>query len=284
MMEFQGVSPMDPDQPHSIPISLSIFHTSFNIINVLMLVGFVNPIARIVTKMVKSTGDDDDYHLQFIGDSIIRTPDISILEARKEIYQFGLITAKMSGFLQTLVVKKKEKKRVKLMDKIKKYEEITDRIEVEVANYLAKVAEGNISGNSSIKIRSLLSINNDLERIGDIFFQMSLNIQKKNESNLWFTENQTEGLMSQFKLVDEALEIMNSNLESDYAKVSMTPARNKEKEINANRSDLRREHLKKIEKSEYDIMSGVIYIDLVAALEKVGDHTINVTEAVKSEI
>jgi len=284
MIKFQGVSPMDPNQPHSIPIALSIFHTSFNILNALVLVWFVNPIANLVTRIVKSTGDDDDYHLQFIGDNIIRTPDISILEARKEIYQFGMITAKMSGFLQTLVVKKKEKKRVKLMDKIKKYEEITDRIEVEVATYLAKVAEGNISENTSIKIRSLLSINNDLERIGDIFFQMSLNIQRKNESNLWFTDNQTEGLMSQFKLVDEALTIMTTNLESDYAKVSLTEAKNKEKEINANRSALRREHLKKIEKSEYDIMSGVIYIDLVASLEKVGDHTINVTEAVKSKI
>lgn len=284
MIEFQGVSPMDPGQPESIPIALSIFHTSFNIINTLVLVWFVKPIANIVTKLVKSTGEDDDYHLRFIGVSIIRTPDISILEARKEISQLGTITAKMSGFLQTLVVKKKEKKRAKFMDRIKKYEEITDTLEVEIANYLAKVAEGNISASSSVKIRSLLSINNDLERIGDVFYQMSLSIQRKNESNLWFTEEQTESLMGQFKLVDEALEIMNKNLESDYSKVTLTEARNKEKEINANRSKLRREHLKKIEKSEYDVLSGMVYIDLVAALEKVGDHTINVAGAIKGKI
>ena len=113
---------------------------------------------------------------------------------------------------------------------------------------------------------------------------MSLNIQRKNESNLWFTEKQTEGLLSQFILVDEALEIMNRNLESKPSTVILKEAKHKEREINANRSALRREHLKKIEKSEYDIRSGVIYIDLVASLEKVGDHVINVTEAVKGKI
>ena len=284
MIEVQGVSPMDPGQPESIPVALSIFHTSFNIINTLLLVWFVNPISRTVTRIISSKGEDDDFHLQFIGAQIIRTPDISILEARKEISSLGKITARMSSFLQTLIAKKKEAKRTKFMEKIKTYEEITDRIEVEIANYLAKVAEGNISESTSIKIRSLLSINNDLERIGDIFFQMSLNIQRKNESNLWFTEEQTEGLMSQFKLVDEALEIMNRNLESKYSTVILREAKRKEKEINANRSDLRRQHLKKIEKSEYDIRSGMIYIDLIASLEKVGDHVINVTEAIKGKI
>lgn len=284
MMEFQGVSPMDPSQPESIPIALSVFHSSFNIINVLLLVGFVKPIAAIVTKMVKSSGEDDEYHLEFIGNVIIQTPDISILEARKEIFKFGNITTKMSEFVQTLIVKKKEKKRRKLMDRIQKHEEITDRVEVEIANFLAKVAEGNISESSSVKIQSLLSINNDLERIADIFFQMSLNVQKKNESNLWFTDQQTENLMEQFKLVDEAFEIMDLNLDMDYAKVRLTGAKIKEKEINAKRSQFRKEHLKKIAKGEYDILSGMIYIDLIASLEKVGDHIINVTEAITEKI
>ncbi len=284
MIEFQGVSPLDPGQPESIPIALSVFHSSFNIINVLLLVSFVNPIAATVTKMVRSSGEDEEYHLEFIGNVIIQTPDISILEARKEIAKFGKITAKMSKFLQTLIVKKKEKKRNKLMEQIRKYEEITDRVEVEIASFLSKVAEGNISESSSVKIRSLLSINNDLERIADIFYQMSLNVQKKNESNLWFSDQQIDNLMEQFGLVDEAFGIMNRNLDSDYVKVSLTESINKEKEINTKRSEFRREHLKKIEKGEYDILSGMIYIDLIASLERVGDHIINVTEAITEKL
>ena len=176
MISSHGVSPMDPNQPESIPIALSIFHSSFNIINVLLMVGFVKLIAGIVTKLVPAKGDDEEFHLEYIGDAIFRTPDISILEARKEIVKFGEITTKMSEFLQALIRKKKEKKRAKLMDRIQKYEEITDKIEIEIAIYLSKIAEGNISEATSIRIRSLLSINNNLERIGDIFYQMSLNV------------------------------------------------------------------------------------------------------------
>lgn len=275
---------MDPNQPESIPIALSIFHSSFNIINVLLMVGFVKLIASVVTKLVPARGDDEEFHLEYIGDAIFRTPDISILEARKEIVKFGEITSKMSEFLQALIGKKKEKKRAKLMDKIQKYEEITDKIEVEIAIYLSKTAEGNISEATSIRIRSLLSINNDMERIGDIFYQMSLNVQRKNESNLWFSEKQTENLSGLFNLMDEAFEIMNRNLNSDYSKVRLKEAVEKEKQINAKRSELRREHLKKIEIGEYDVISGIIYIDLVASIEKIGDHIINVTEAVTGKI
>ena len=284
MISSQGVSPMDPNQPESIPIALSIFHSSFNIINVLLMAGFVKLIASAVTKMVPARGDDEEFHLEYIGDAIFRTPDISVLEARKEIVKFGEITSRMSEFLQTLIGKKKEKKRAKLMDKIQKYEEITDKIEVEIAVYLSKIAEGNISEGTSIRIRSLLSINNNLERIGDIFYQMSLNVERKNESNLWFSEKQTENLSGLFKIMDEAFEIMNRNLNSDYSKVRLKEAAEKEKQINAKRSELRREHLKNIEIGEYDIISGIIYIDLVASVEKIGDHIINVTEAVTGKI
>ncbi len=284
MLSSQGVSPMDPSQPESIPIALSIFHSAFNIINVLLMVGFVKLIASTVTKLVPARGDDEEFRLEYIGDAIFRTPDISILEARKEIAKFGGITSKMSEFLQELISKKKDKKRVKLMDRIQKYEEITDKVEVEIANFLSKVAEGNITEKTSIRIRSLLSINNDLERIADIFYQMSLNVQRKNESNLWFTEKQSENLTEIFNLLDEAFEIMTRNLNPNYSKVKMKDAIEKEKQINAKRSELRREHLKKIEKGEYDIISGIIYIDLVASIEKIGDHIINVTEAVTGRI
>ena len=120
MAAYQGVDPFT--EATAIPVALSIFHSSFNIINTLLLVWFTPLIAKTVNKLVHSRGDDE-FHLEFIGKGIIRTPDISILEARKEIAKFGEITAKMSGFLQALIFKNKEKKRVKWMDKVQKYEE-----------------------------------------------------------------------------------------------------------------------------------------------------------------
>ena len=284
MQSTQGVSPLDSEQYAAVPIALSLFHTTFNVINTLLLISFVNFIAKTVIKMVPSKGDDEEYHLEHIGLNMIQTPDISILEARKEIAKFGGITIKMSGMVNNLIEKKKDSKIDKLVERIKKYEEITDRIEVEIATFLSKVSEGNISEESSFKIRSLLSINNDMERIGDIFYQMSLAISKKKEDKIGFTDGQKTGLDKMFVLVDEAFGIMDKNLTTDYSKVTVTEALEKEREINAMRNELRRNHMQKIEKGEYDILSGMAYIDLVSLLERVGDHIINVTEGVVGEI
>ncbi len=284
MRVTHGVSPLSPDQPESIPISLSIFHTTFNILNVVMLIGFVPVIERAVQKMVPSKGDDDEFRLDYIGTNLVRTPEISILEARKELAKFGAITARMSGFIRELVQKKKNKKRVKLMTKIEKHEEITDRMEVELAKFLSRVAEGNISGDSSAKLRALLSINNDLERIADIFYQMSKSIERKNESDLWFTEKQTENLLQMLDKVDEAFKVMNENLQPSEKRVFLKQAKEKERNINAERDVLRRSLLKSIEDGTYHVQSGMIYHDLFASCEKVGDHIINVTEALAGKI
>jgi phosphate:Na+ symporter len=282
MLSTTGSSPFV--EATAIPIGLSIFHTTFNVINTLLMVWFVPQIAKLVTKMVPSKGDDDEFHLEFIGVNIMPTPEISILEARKEIAKFAKVTTKMSEFTRVLISKKQHKSRKKMMDKMKRYEEITDRMEVEIATFLAKVAEGNISQESSFKIRALLSNINDMERIGDIFYQISLTIQRQLESEQWFSKEQVDNLLKIYGLLDEALNIMQDNLNADYSKVTIDAALNKEREINAMRSELRREYLKKVEKGEYHVKDALHYIELIAGCEKVGDHVINVSEGITGRI
>jgi phosphate:Na+ symporter len=277
-----GASPFV--QATAIPIALSLFHTTFNIINSFVMIWFVNTIANIVIKMIPSRGDDVEFHLEFIGSNILSTPEISILEARREIVKMGSVTLKMSEYVQELIVKKKSKKRARLMDKIQRYEEITDTMEVEVATFLSKVAEGNIREESSFKIRALLSINNDLERVGDLFYQMSLLVERKHNADVWFSDPHVIQLDAIFKLLDEALQIMSDNLSQDYSKVTITTALNKEREINAKRNELRRDYFRGVEKGEYDVQSALIYSELIQTIEKVGDHVINVTEAITGQI
>jgi phosphate:Na+ symporter len=282
MESSMGTSPFA--EATAIPIGLSLFHTLFNIINTSVMVWFLPKIAKLVIKMVPSKGDDEEFHLEFIGTKIMPTPEISILEARKEIAKFAKITTKMSEFTEVLISKKQHKSRKKMMDKMKQYEEITDRMEVDIATFLSKVGEGNIREESSFQIRGLLSCINDMERIGDIFYQISLTIERQLESEQWFSEEQIKNLKKIYRLLDEALNIMRGNLNNDTSHINIDEAVNKEREINAMRSELRRDYLKKIEKGEYNVKDALQYIELINACEKVGDHVINVSEGITGRI
>jgi phosphate:Na+ symporter len=274
----RGISPMDTNHPEAIPIALSLFHTSFNILNTLLLVGFAPRIAKFVTKMVPEKSNEE-HHLAFIGTEIIRTPDISILEAKREISKMAKVTRKMCRISNGVLNKKKNKKIAEYLENISDFEQITDRMELEIAKYLSKIAEGNLSQGSSNKIRGLLSVNNDLERVGDLFYQISLSIQRKNEHELKFSEYQLEQLNNMFNLIEDAFDILLLNLKVDYKEMSLVKALQKEKEIDVLRNDLRRSHLTNIQSGNYDLPSGLIYSDIFLTLERIGDHIFNVSEA-----
>ncbi|MFH1319056.1 MAG: Na/Pi cotransporter family protein [Bacteroidota bacterium] len=281
MLNVHGVSPFDKEQYESIPIALSIFHSLFNIINVLLLVGFVPLIAKVAEKMVRSRGDiDEETHLEYIGLGIMATPELSILEARKETAKLGKITRKTFGFVSGLFQEKDKKKTGKLLNKIAKYEDITDRIEVEIANYLAKVSQGELSESGSLRIRGMLSMINDLERIADICYEMSKTIERKNQNKTVFITEQKDGIISFFNLVDVSLNNMLENLNANYSQVSLKKADILEAEINNMRDKLKSQHFISIEKGEYNFESGMIYNDLFCSCEKIGDHIYNVNEAI----
>jgi len=265
----------------AVPIGLSIFHTLFNIINLLLLVWFVPLISRIVIKMQPSKGDvDEEFHLEHIGSGLMQTSELSVLEAKKEVSKFGRISSKLFKMIPELMTETDNKKFNNLMSRIKKYEDITDRMEVEIADYLAEAAKGELSDTASKKVRSMLSIVNDMERIGDICYQMSITIERKNEQKAYFTPELRTSLEEMITEVLKALEIMNKNLNSEYKQVSMADANGAEDIINKMRNKLRKEYLTKIEKGEVKIQTGMIYNNLIHSLEKVGDHVHNITEAI----
>ena len=265
----------------AIPIGLSIFHTSFNIINVLLLVWFVPLISRIVIRMQPSKGEtDEEFHLEHIGGGLMQTAELSVLEAQKEVIKFGEITSRLHNMIPELIQETDNKKFDKLMGRIKKYEDITDKMEVEIADYLAKASQGEMSDSASLKVRSMISIINDMERIGDICYQMSISIESKRREKEDFTVESSKSIENMLSEVQKALDIMNNNLSSEYSQVTLTEANNAEININNMRNKLRKSYLQKIEKGEMKIQTGMIYHNLIHSLEKVGDHIFNITEAI----
>jgi len=289
MNYFGSISPYTAvdgwgDSMSPVPIALSIFHTGFNFLNVLMLIWFVPVLVRIAERTVKSQGDiDEEFRLEHIGTGLMQTAELSILEANKEVAKFGKIIEKLFGFIPELLKEKDAKKSIALMTRIRKYEDITDKMEVEIANYLAKVSQAELSESASIKVRSMISIINDMERIGDICYQMSISVERKNEQNAQFMIEPTTNLEEMISKVTKALKIMNNNLTTNYSQVVLTDADEVEIVINTLRNKLRKNYLKRIEKGEVKIQTAMIYNNLIHSLEKTGDHIFNISEAIVGE-
>ncbi|XOV69074.1 MAG: Na/Pi symporter [Fluviicola sp.] len=264
----------------SRPIALALFHTVFNILNVLLLFWFAKHITKLVIWMVPSRSDSDEtINLEYISAGVMVTPELFLLEAQKELAKFGKITSKMSKFFQSLMFEQEKKAKKKLYEKIAKYEEITDRIEIEISGYLSDCAENDLSQESAMKVRGMLAITNELERIGDVFYQMSLTYKRKDEQKIWFTPEQRTNVKTILEAVDLAFEEMLRNLKKEQKDVTLDKAMELENNINDLRNRFRAEHLSSIEKDEFNIRSGIIYTDLIYSSEKLGDHIINVTEA-----
>lgn len=282
-MIYMGNSSAYKD-PESIKFALSAFHTSFNILNTLLLVWFAERIAKIVTKIVKSKGDDDEeFKLEYIGTGLMNTAELSLEEAKKETAHFGKIIKKMSNTFKVLLDEEKPKKQKKLLKKVRKFEENTDRMEEEICTYLSRVTDGSLSADASTRVVSLLSIVNDLERVGDVYFQMSKDIENKLDKEFHFTQEQKENLFKMNALVEHAIDVMNTNLGANYNTVSISEALEAEKSIDGFRDELRDEFMESANKRGFNHKLGSSYKDIYQSLEKVGDHIINVSEAITGE-
>lgn len=272
--------PAPPDK-ESNQFALAAFHTAFNLINVLLCIGFVKFIVDIAIKSVKSKGEEDEsFQLKHIGSGVFGSPELSIEEATKEVAHCGEITQRLYNMLSGLFGETDGKAFKKRLERIHKYESITDSMEIEIANFLSETSAEEMSETATIRTRGLLSIVGDLERIGDIVYQTSKGLERRLQDKAYFTPENRANIEKMIAVVGESLEIMVKNLNQPYANVSIEAAQEAEQKINDLRDSLRRQHLVNIQKGDYKINTALIYNDIIHSLEKIGDHVINVTEAI----
>lgn len=269
-----------------IEFGLAAFHTSFNLLNVLIMLAFVPWLVNIATKTVKQkTGDDDDVmRLRLISAGTI-TPELATAELHKETAHYGKVVSRMNSFFGKLLNATNDRERRKWIDKLVRYEEITDNMEIEITEYVTDLADKEITPKTSMRLRTYMNIANDLERIGDIYFQIAKNVESKNEKRIYFLPEQRMQLLKMVDLVSDAFTVMNNNLVSgSYDDVSKEEALVIEERINNLRDELRNENLDKLGTENYNVEGAMIYNTLFSFLERVGDHIMNVTESVVGEI
>lgn len=265
---------------NNLKIGLAMFHTSFNVINVFLLMWFTSYMAKWVIKMVPSvTDEDEEFQLKFIGTGLLSTPALSLENAKKELEQFAKLVDKMAHNTFALFFEK-QKNPDKLADKIREREDLTDKLDLEITQYLAKVSEADISVELSREIRGMLSISNDLERIGDIYYEMTKNYERLKREDVNLPANARDELMEIMQLSMKSIKLMRQNLNPNKQRVPLKDIIETEKSINKKRKQIFTMHFERLEKGIYAPKVGVLFIDFVNRSERVGDHVMNVHEAI----
>jgi len=261
---------------------LSAFHTAFNIINTLLLIGFVKQIEMFVCRVLPMKAQDEDYRLRFISGGLLSTAELSIMEAQKEIRSFAERCQRMAGFVPTLLETKDEMEFNKLFARIEKYENITDSMEMEIASYLNKVSEGRLSDASKTQIQKMLRQISELESIGDSVYNLGRTLNRHRmhcQEN--FTDNQKQHMLTMMQLVDAALTEMLKRIDQPTTKNGVKTSLNIEHEINNYRTQLKNQNLHDVNAGLYDYQLGVFYVDFISECEKLGDYVMNVVQAGK---
>lgn len=261
-------------------MALALFHTAFNVLNVIILFGFVPILGRWVIKMVPTeTDEDEEFKLQHISTGLMSTPALSILEAKKELIHFGKLINKMANNVHDLFFDT-QKKPQKLIDKIRDREDITDRMDLELTDFLTKTAESDLTKESSSLVHRMMSISNDLERIGDIYFEITKNYERLKKENVELPANAKEEIKDMMELVMKAITYMRNNLDESKDPISIADVVTIEKSINARQKEIFTSHFNRLEKGVYSPKQGVLFIDFIKRSERIGDHIMNVQEAI----
>ena len=269
------------DPAVAVSFKLAAFHTAFNISNTFIMIWFVSLIEKTVCTLIKPKVEDEEYRLRYITGGMLSTAELSILQAHKEISLFAERTARMFNMVKELFYEKNEETFLKTYSRIEKYENIRDRMEIEIANYLTEVSEGRLSSESKEEIRIMLRAVSEIESIADSCNNLARSIKRRNEFKSEFTEEQNKHLDHMFELVSGALNRMNLILHKpELVHDDINPSYNIENEINNYRNQLKSRNIEDINNKLYQYQDGVYYMDMVSESEKLGDYVLNVVQAV----
>ena len=269
------------DPAVAVSFKLAAFHTAFNISNTFIMIWFVSLIEKTVCTLIKPKVEDEEYRLRYITGGMLSTAELSILQAHKEISLFAERTARMFNIVKELFYEKNEETFLKTYSRIEKYENISDRMEIEIANYLTEVSEGRLSSESKEEIRIMLRAVSEIESIADSCNNLARSIKRRNEFKSEFTEEQNKHLDHMFELVSGALNRMNLILHKpELVHDDINPSYNIENEINNYRNQLKSRNIEDINNKLYQYQDGVYYMDMVSESEKLGDYVLNVVQAV----
>jgi phosphate:Na+ symporter len=261
-----------------VTYALSGFHTAFNLCNVLLLIWFIKPMEKLICKIIKEKDDGEEFRIKFISGGLMSTAELSLYEARKEISLFADQTLKMFRFVPELLKEKDEEKFTKLFERLEKYEEISDKFEIEIGKYLNRVSSGHLSYESKTMLQSMQREISEIESIGDACFNMARAINRKFHLDEDFTEEQYSRIDAIMKLCDKALVQMVDVIEDKpHTKASLTMTL--EYEINDYRKMLKNLNIDDINAQRYSYQIGVHYMDVINDCEKLGDYVVNVVEA-----
>ena len=280
---FVGV---DPHANHidvaRLSVVLAAFHTCFNVCNTCILIWFIPQMERLVCYIIKprTKDEEDDFRLRYIGgNSIMKTPELSVLEAQKEIQSFAERIQRMFTMVRELLGVKDDAAFTKLYARIEKYESISDNMEIEIANYLNDVSDAHLSDETKAKIRAMLREISEIESIGDSCYNIARTINRKMKGKEDFTEQQYEHLHQMFELTDDSLTQMNVLLTGRRENCDANRSFNIENEINNYRNQLKSQNINDVNDHKYDYAIGTMYMDMISECEKLGDYVVNVVEA-----
>lgn len=265
-----------------LPIVLAAFHTCFNVTNTIVLIWFIPQIEKFVCWIIKprkGAGEEEEFRLRFIQVGIMKTPELSVLEAQKEVTCFGERIQRMFNMVRELLGEEDEQKFTKLFARIEKYEHISDNMEIEIARYLNDVSDAHLSDDTKGKIRSMLREISEIESIGDSCYNMARTISRKKKGKEEFTAQQNEKIHQMFELTDDALTQMNVLFSNPREMGNVNRSFNIENEINNYRNQLRTENINAVNSHQYDYAIGTLFMDIIQECEKLGDYVVNVVEA-----